>query len=37
LGGIRAINNAFSEIKTKEKPVNGKVNEQCIILQAITK
>ena len=37
LGGIRAINNAFSEIKTKEKPVNGKVNDQTIIVQAITK
>lgn len=37
LGGLRAINNAFSEIKTKEKPVNGKVNQDCLIVQAITK
>ena len=37
LGGLRAINNAYGEIKTKEKPVNGKINEYCIILQAITK
>jgi hypothetical protein len=37
LGGLRAINNAFSEIKTKEKPVNGKVNQDCLIVQVITK
>ena len=37
LGGLRAINNAFSEIKTKEKPVNGKINQDCLIVQAITK
>jgi len=37
LGGLRAINNAYSEIKTKEKPVNGRMNANCIILQAITK
>lgn len=37
LGGLRAINNAFSEIKTKEKPVNGRMNASCIIIQAISK
>lgn len=37
LGGLRAINNAYGEIKTKDKPVNGKINEYCIILQAVTK
>lgn len=35
--GLRASANAYSEIKTKQSPVNGRLNENTIIIQVLNR
>ena len=35
IGGVRAINNAWETVKTKETKPNGRFNEHTVILQVI--
>jgi hypothetical protein len=35
IGGVRAINNAWETVKTKESTPNGRFNEHTVIIQVI--
>jgi hypothetical protein len=35
IGGVRAINNAWETVKTKESVPNGRFNENTVIIQVI--
>jgi hypothetical protein len=35
IGGVRAINNAWETVKTKETKPNGRFNENTVVLQVI--
>jgi hypothetical protein len=35
IGGVRAINNAWETVKTKETTPNGRFNEHTVIVQVI--
>jgi len=36
-GGLRATTNAYKDIRSKEYPVTGRLNEECIIVQVLNR